>query len=317
MREMVLNHASIQSPDRDTAIEWLRDLAVGLSHIISEGVVQAVLRASRYSSEIYLSPDWTLFDAQKDLRQTGARDEFLLLATMQTRVPLLNGADLDVANRFRGCDHATLTRADGEPLLYCAISNSVSVGFPSSSPWDHYQVTVIFDELLPSGEFNVAHETIDNLTRSEHASTVIIRHREQIRDGLLQVADAASLWERRQEAFPNLVFGRDVEAHLSAMNPGELGTVVNRLASLDEAAARWPMEGGPAPRWRTLVTDEPSSVKNNPSLREARRFRSGEGTRQLYMWHARFGSNRRIHIRFEGSSYMVEVGYIGPHLPLA
>jgi hypothetical protein len=43
---------------------------------------------------------------------------------------------------------------------------------------------------------------------------------------------------------------------------------------------------------------------------------SSQGTQKLFEWHARFGSSGRIHLRFDPSSYEVEIGYIGPHLPL-
>ena len=317
MREMVLNHASMRASDRDTAIDWLTDMASGLSAIIQGGVVAPIMRASHYSYDIQILSEWSMSDALSELIRRGAHEEFSLLAGMETKVPLLNDADLTVANRFHGCQHATLSQADGAPLLYCAISNSVSVGFPSSQPWDNHQVTVEFEEILFNTELNLVYETIDNVTRCEHAPAVIARHLRQIRDGLLQAIDRTTLWEQLHEAFPSLLFGTDVESQLMNLNPGELGTVINKLAGIDESAAQWPIDGGPAPMWRTLVTDEPSSVKNNPSLREARRFRSNEGDPQLYMWHARFGKSGRIHLRFERASYKVEIGYIGTHLPLS
>ena len=54
---------------------------------------------------------------------------------------------------------------------------------------------------------------------------------------------------------------------------------------------------------------------SNPTLHEARRFRSGGGTRVLFEWHARFGSAARIHLRFDARTREIEIGYIGVHLP--
>ena len=42
---------------------------------------------------------------------------------------------------------------------------------------------------------------------------------------------------------------------------------------------------------------------------------SSLGTRETFEWHARFGDGR-IHLRFDPQSREVEIGYIGPHLPL-
>ena len=74
--------------------------------------------------------------------------------------------------------------------------------------------------------------------------------------------------------------------------------------------------GSAMPSWTRKVTPESQPVMNDPRLREERRFRSHRGTRELFEWHARFGSSGRIHLRMDPSSREVEIGYIGPHLPL-
>lgn len=126
----------------------------------------------------------------------------------------------------------------------------------------------------------------------------------------------AELWNNRKQAFPNLLFGPDIEDHLAKLNTGDLGTIVGRLASLNAAAAEWRDVGGGAPQWKTKVTDESKPLKNHPKLLAERRFRAYDGTRQLFLWHARFGSSGRVHFRFDPSSYEIEIGYIGKHLPL-
>ena len=55
---------------------------------------------------------------------------------------------------------------------------------------------------------------------------------------------------------------------------------------------------------------------SDPRLSAARMFRSHDGTRKLFEWHAKFGS-LRIHLLFDAGFRTVEIGYIGPHLPLA
>ena len=316
MREMVLNHASLSAPDRQTCIEWLRDTAVGMASLVQENIVAPTLRASRSPYETYCLPNLTLFDAYLQLSHQGARDEYNFLLRLTSKAPLLSETNPEVADRFRRCEHITLPQKDSEPLVYCAITDSVAVGFPSDPLWDCPQITIIFDELLPDGTIGEAWETIHNLTRSSHARTINDSHRIRMRERLLQSIDGTTLWERRQQTFPNLAFGPDVQSHLTMLNPGDLRTVVNRLAGLDESAEQWQNIQSAAPPWQSKVTDEPSSVKNNPKLREARRFRSHDGTSKLFMWHARFGSSGRIHLRFDKDSYHVEIGYIGYHLPL-
>ena len=156
-------------------------------------------------------------------------------------------------------------------------------------------------------------EQIDNLTRSSHAAPIVERHRARLQR---ECSDAADLWARRGQAFPNLSFGPEVEEHLVKLNAGWFRTLVNRLADLDETAADWATVGGDAPPWRTRVTPESGSVMQNPRLREARRFRSAGGARILFEWHARFGGGARIHLRFDAGTREIEIGYIGVHLPL-
>ena len=316
MREMVLNHASLRAPTRDAAVDWLRDLVLGLSLLVGDGVVESALRASHFSHEVDCLPGQDLFSISLDMLRRGAHEEFRFFSTLNAKVPLLNDVDSQVKARFLGCQHRTMPTKDGEPLLYCAIVEGVAVGFPSSQEWDAELLTVEFEELLTDGTSEEWSEDIDNVARTQHALGVIDRHRGELRELLMKSGNGVAIWNNREEAFPHLVFGQDVETHLSMINPGELGTLINKLVSLDAAAAGWPLEGGEVPPWKSKVTDENYSVKTNPSLREARRFRSSEGTRELFFWHARFGSDRRIHVRFDRTTFAVEIGYIGNHLPL-
>ena len=316
MREMVLNHVSISAPSPDTAVEWLKDLVIGLSGLVGEGVVNATLRARHFPHEICYLPGKNLLSLSMDLLQSGAREEFLFFSTLNSKVPLMNDADPEAESRFLSCQHRTMDGDGGEPLLYCALSGAISVGFPSTQEWDQDSLTVAFEELLPNGEFEEWDERIDNVARQQHALNVIDRHRIDLQQRLSESSSGNAIWASREEVFPHLLFGQDVEAHLSVINPGEFGTLINRLAALDEAAAAWPKDKGEAPSWKSKVTDENHSVKANPRLREARRFRSRDGTRELFYWHARFGAHRRIHLRFDRTTYTVEIGYIGNHLPL-
>lgn len=316
MREIVLNHASIKAPSEDTAVEWLKDLVLGLSSLVGAGLAVATLRARHAPSEIYCLPGKSLFSVSIDLLQSGARDEFRFFSALNSKIPLMNDADPQAEARFLTCQHRTLGGDCGEPLLYCAITGAISVGFPSAPEWKGDSLVVSFEELLPDGDLEEWDEDIDNVAQNQHALSVINRHRSELRKHLSEAGSGDAIWINKEEAFPHLLFGRDVEAQLSAINPGELGTLVNRLAGLDEAAAAWSTDKGEAPNWRSKVTDENHSVKTNPRLREARRFQSRAGTRELFYWHARFGSHRRIHLRFDRTTFGVEVGYIGNHLPI-
>ena len=253
--------------------------------------------------EIRILPDCTLDKAYQELRKTGGRDEYVYFRKLITKYPLLIEVESDVKDRFLACEAKRLPPEDGEPLVLCAITDWIAIGFPSEPVWDSDQLTVSFNELLPDESLQETSETIDNLARSKHARLI----RERQHAALLQFQSPSELWVQREEAFPNLVFGPDVK------RPSQfLGTALRRLADLDTSASKWQNVGGPAPPWSCKVTRESETVRNNEKLLNARRFRSRHGTRELFEWHARFGSGFRIHLRFYAKTHEVEIGYIGP-----
>lgn len=319
MREMILNHASLASAARQEVSAWLANLASGMAALVNTGIVSATLRTHRSVHEIPCPEDGaSLWDAYQELQRSGRRDEYVFFMRLTGKAPLLSGVGPEVRDRFLACEATaceakTLPPEEGAPLVLCAVTDAVAVGFPSEPVWDRDRVTVAFRELLPNDTFGEADEAIDQLTRTAHAGPIADRHAHRARSRIKTPAD---VWSRRDEAFPHLRFGPDVEDQLGGLNPGWLTTVVNRLADLDEAASAWKETGGPAPSWTCRVTPESDSVMNNGKLREARRFRSVRGEPLLFEWHARFGAGGRIHLRFDAGARTVEIGYVGGHLPL-
>lgn len=310
MRQMVLNHASVHAPNvkRQTVLDWLLDIAKGVAELIRGRVVEPTWRTRRPLEEIFCLANYSLADALWEL--TGRdREASRHLLRLATKTPLWAEAGAEVQDRFHACEHQSLSTDQGEPLVLCAIAGWIAVGFPSSSKWDRDRLSVEFNELLPDESWNLASEDIDNLTRSTHAGAIRERHQERLARG----SAPHSLWENREQAFPNLPLGPDVEQNLKDQ-ASNFTAIVGKLISLDRAAAAWKAEGGPAPAWPIKVTDEANLT---PQLRERRRFRSHNGTHPLFTWHARFGGSGRIHLRFDAATREVEIGYIGPHLPLS
>ena len=313
MREIILNHASILMPDanRNEVVDQLIDIAAGMGQLVTGKIVRIGLRSQKHVHEIFFSNGYSLFDAYQDLRRAGHREEYQFLVGLTIRAPLLHEIQDHIECRFRACEEKTLPPGDGEPLVLCAISDGIAIGFPSAPIWDLDRITVRFNELLPDETIVEASEEIDQLTRSVHAGPICDRHRER----LLAASDPVTLWENREAVFPHLVLGPDVEGNLK--NQARLfSTIVGKLKDLDHSSREWRDVGGPAPPWKTMVTPESTEKMKNRSFREARTFRSHHGTRETFQWHARFGDGGRIHLRFDPDTKEVEVGYIGPHLPL-
>ena len=311
MREMVLNHASIIAWTGRETTDCLKDIAAGMAQLYEGGVVQAVLRTCIPINEIPCASAYSLFDGIQNLRELGAREEYLFLMGLVTKAPLLEGVGEDLKSRFYACEARTLPPEDGEPLLLCALTDWVSVGFPLD-PWDLDRISVSFLELLPDENTVLISEDIDNLARAIHAGPIHEREQARLRAEL----DLRTLWKKRRSAFPKLAFAPRVESDLKSMNPAFFSAIVKRLTALHTTAEQWQKSQEPVPPWTCHVTDESRKVKERPALREARRFTSHQGTEELFLWHARFGNAGRIHLRFEAQSKEIEIGYIGPHLRL-
>ena len=308
MREMVLNHASLKPPDEHTCLCWLRDLAIGMTELTSRGVADNSLRSSSPPEEIWCLPSFSLRDAMWSL-SSASRDEALFLLKLTTKTPLLFGLNAKTRDLFLACETVSLPPDDGEPLLICAIQGWIAVSFPSASDWQRDSLTVRFRQLLNGNGWRKAQEAVDNLAYIEHASSICDRNQ----SNSLNALSPTQKWERRNEVFPSLLFGLDVDS--SVRKSGHLREIVARLQRLNGDAAAWQKVGGPVPPWSSEVTPESGGTMNNPRLSSQRMFRSCDGTSKLFEWHAKFGS-MRIHLLFDATSRTVEVGYIGPHLPL-
>ena len=318
MREMVLNHASISGNDKYAAVQRLREIAAGMSTLRLQRAVTNELKSSLELHEVECAEGFTLHGALLELIREGARDEYLYLSRLSVKAPLREVIDEPLRDRLLRCgaagfDAIGLSARDAEPLLYCAIADSIAVGFPSVPIWDSDQLEITFEELLPNDEYESRTETIDNLTRAEHANPIVERHRTHSRR---RIADFRELWERRESLYTNLEFGPDVEDHLKVVNPGDLPGIVKKLSTIDDDAEAWQVSASARPDWSAHVTSESSKVRNNPALINARRFRSTSGPTEIFEWHARFGNSGRIHLRFDAPTKLVEIGYIGTHLPL-
>ena len=320
MREMVLNHASVMADNRYVANEWLIGFSKGIRAIRDNGVVKSSMRAKKYFHEIRPIADVSLYDLTIALLSTSAKGEAKFLMELDSRsIPL--PVDDPTPDSVTGKSQSRwiapigqpLSRADAAPLLYCAITDGIAVGFPSDAKWEHDRIYVVFNEISPDGdEIGEATETIDNLTRSEHADSIIERHQAHQRIG---IPNFNEFWACREAAFPNIIFGPDVENHLNEVEIGHLSAIVKKVTMIDGCAATWRTTKSAMPDWGGKVTPESPRVRNNRALIEARRFSSRKGATEIFEWHARFGGGR-IHLRFDAQTKEVEIGYIGKHLPL-
>ena len=228
MREMVLNHASVASPSRQDALDWLKDMASGMSALVLERVTDSALRMSVSLYEIPCADGWSLHDALYELQRRGAREEYLFLVKLSQKYPLVAEIGDDVEDRFQRCEARDLPPEDGKPLIMCVIANAVSVSFPSDSVWDSNEVTVRFNERLSDATIDEASETIDNLSRATHAQPIIERHK---RASILS-SDMETLWNKKEETFANLAFHPNVKRRLEDLSPTALDVIAKAFSKM-------------------------------------------------------------------------------------
>ena len=202
-------------------------MAVGMKTLILAGVT-SLNQGLRMNDKGCAAYYMLLYGDSGTRRKTESREEFEFLAALSTTVPLLENSDDDLKDRFSRCEEKSLAPEDGDPLLFCVLTDGIAVGFPSEKTWDCDQITVIFDELLPDDVIVESSETIDNLTRSSHASNIHERHMTRLR----HLIDPVAFWNARQEAFQNLEFVPEVGVQLVNLNStawGKIVTAFNRM----------------------------------------------------------------------------------------
>jgi hypothetical protein len=264
--------------------------------------------------EIRCASDGSLFDVLQTLRSRRTeRDATLFLLRLSQKVPLIAELPPAIVDRFRGCESIEPSAPDGEGLMLCAHVCGIAISLPLASCWDVDRLTVRFSEITDEGLLEEVSDDIDNLARATHAKSILERDRVGAHERLTK----ETFWETREVVFPLLKFGLDVEDHVRQLDPSIFETVMRRIDDLHRSVRDWKDLGGDAPHWRCKVTPESANTMANEGLRQARIFRDTAGSARLYEWHARFGSAGRIHIRFDGSTREIEIGYIGGHLPLS
>ena len=135
MREMILNHSSLPGFSYHQALEHLRDIAVGMADLVDRGVTILVFRTTKPVQDIECVVGQSLFDAFLALKAAGSVEEFRFFLSLTTKSPILHEVGEEVVNRFLACEETELPLDAGLPLLLCALTDWVAVGFPKP-PWD-------------------------------------------------------------------------------------------------------------------------------------------------------------------------------------
>lgn len=318
MREYVLNHVSVQPASQRAALDWFIEIAEAMSELYLAKVAGHSIRSDVVFNDISCSDGSPLDDPQTMLFANREFHAARWWQRIQSKYPIDFGLSEEIKDRMRlceatGCEPIKMTPTDGSPLLLCAFMDGIVVSFPSDQIWKQDRLTVTYDEMRSDDQFDNFRDDIDNLCCNSNVIAIHQRHIEGVRN----FSSFAELWRMKHEAFPSLLFGLGIEDDLKKVNTGLLRKVIRVLATLDDSSTRWKQadDGRLPDHWYDQVSSESETVQNDPSLREARRFKTHDGGSDHFFLHARITRGVRLHLRTDNLARQVEIGYIGPHLP--
>jgi hypothetical protein len=191
--------------------------------------------------------------------------------------------------------------AAGIDALICGAMNFILIGLRRSNLWR-------FDEL---GFFSGCDVYIfDHVAGAAHAEAIRARRLARLRDELTP----RSFWRMRNQVFPSLLFGLDVENQIEKFSTTLLPLLFRRLVELDKRSSQWRQsETGNFPEDSTEIKGE--TVRTMKRYGNDRRFRGHDGVMRTFEDHMWIDRSHRIHLIRDTIQRTVEVGYVGRHLP--
>ena len=201
-------------------------------------------------------------------------------------------------------------QTDARGLGAAYLLDGIAVSLPSEEQWRVTSVRLDHMWLDEAGAERRRGVEVLNLIgrgQAEHVSQTFL-NRTQL--GLL--SEPAALAARKEECFPHLSFGLDVDDHIAKLPAGMLAAVVKKLMLLDASARAW--RRNPESTLPTLPGCRPESEPTMQQYGNHRIFRDGHGTNRTYELHCAAAAHR-IHLRVVHELRGLEIGYIGGHLP--
>ena len=232
-----------------------------------------------------------------------------------TSAPLINEEDPDLLEHWGGVEY-NLNEVNAHGLGAAHYLDTIAV----SLKWD--DGAFVLDTVdIQKLELNENLEESTEIVSVMHACE--IEHAEQRAEWYQQKLRAIAekmrdLWENRETYFPALVFCGETEQNLSSSQVlGGISRVVEKLQRLNHYAAQWE-EGGfstdDVEEFGIRVSMESESTMGNRRLRNKRRFRLPNDSREIFEPHIKAG-DLRFHFFADEADHKIYVGYIGPHLP--
>ncbi len=255
---------------------------------------------------IMLANGYSLSDWLND--RAADRDLRLFLRRISTKVAFDSEVSDAVKDRFEVSEFQVEERkAPGLGLSYLLGTAAVSLG--SERYWLRVRVPLRHIWLAEDGTLQNEDVEALNIAHRSCASEV---NRALVAQAQNAVAGSPTeLAARKHDCFPHLHFGLEVDTQLAMLPVEVIEQVIAKLIVLDGAVRDWRRDGG-AP---ALPKIHPEGERTMQRYGDLRVFRSADGVPKLYEPHAMVGAAHRIHLRVDRPARVLEIGYIGKHLP--
>lgn len=307
MRELILNDACFVGGTLSLteAAACAQDVENGLADLISARHALATMRLAASTSEMQISPAVTLHDVLTHLlRNTSAGR---LLTRLATKYPVED--DVEDGELGALINWSIPAHPHSLSLVLCARSARIAVTISNDPSWmvDPLDLAVETDPAAP-GVTTVF--SVDNVFSAANAASLSAR----LTAALVRTVGPTELWRDRARLFPRLDFAPRVQRDLKDLGSIQYDAAVSRLLEIDQAVRSW-APGEPSPTYLSKVTGESGATMNKYG--GYRIFRSSHGSDETFELHARLAGGFRLHLREITFARRVEIGYIGPHLPIA
>ena len=191
------------------------------------------------------------------------------------------------------------------------LLHGIGASLPSEPRWTQTRLALRHQWLDDEGRDR--EDTVDVLNLAEpiqvaEVSGALLRRSQQS-----LASDPLDLAVRKEACFPHLRFGSALDGQIGNLPPTLLRRVALKLMVLDDACREWRQD---ATIHSPLLTDcRPESEPTMQQYGHLRVFPDQEGRDRTYELHVSVGRRYRIHLRVVPQPRVIEVGYVGSHLP--
>ena len=308
---LVFNELSARDPAPNIydARERAADMVQAIAELAGERAANLVAIDSFDLYGVRLADGYTLHQWLTD--QAVDRDLQTLLWTISTKVSF----DQDVPGAIKDRFFLSEFRYDDQDAAGLGLAyllGTAAVSLRSGESWASVRLRlrhtwIEVDERVHSQE--VVALNLADRSQAEEVNNDLLKF---ARDEL--TGNPTGLADRKQECFPHLAFGVDVDDQLSDLSGDVIEQVVGKLIVLDGAVRDWRRNASESPVLPKVHSESESTIEKYGNRRV---FRDRHGVPKEYGSHAMVGFSYRIHFVIDQRNRVLEIGYIGKHLPTA